>query len=180
MQPTKQQWSPSLNWWSCFSWTWTWFASNDKPFARTEFIFKHLLWYMQHRRILLMHCDISNTIQVHRQNSGYIPPSIFLSLNLLTVSTAYKLQRQELFTLKVWLGRWAKSRDRSFSWHAGGQPPYVHVLDIVTSHEDSTPRTSMSCLNDLLWNSGFWTKGLGADGRVIIYCVSGAKASWIV
>lgn len=97
----------------------------------------------------------------------------FPTLNLLTVSAGYKLQRQELFTLKGRVSRWSKSRDRSFTWHVRGQPPHVRVLDIITSHEDSTSRSTISCLHDLLWNSGFSTKDWVAG--VIVYCVSGIR-----
>lgn len=99
----------------------------------------------------------------------------FPTLNLLTVSAGYKLQRQELFTLKVRVSGWSKSRDRSFSWHVRGQPPHVRVLDIITWHEDSTSRTTISCPHDLLWNSGFSTKGWELIAGVIVYCVSGVK-----
>lgn len=99
----------------------------------------------------------------------------FPTLNLLIVSAGYKLQRQELFTLKVRVSGWSKSRDRSFSWHVRGHLAHVRVLDIITSHEDSTSRTAISCLHDLLWNSGFSTKRWEQIAGVIVYCVYGVR-----
>lgn len=94
---------------------------------------------------------------------------------LLTVSAGYKLQQQELFTLKVRVSGRSKSRDRSFSWHVRGHLAHVRVLDIITSHDDSTSRTAISCLHDLLWNSGFSTKRWEQIAGVIVYCVYGVR-----
>lgn len=119
---------------------------------------------------LKLHLGTENLPNLWVHSTIYFP-----TLNLLTVSAGYKLRRQELFTLKVRVSGWSKSRDRSFSWHVRGQPPHVRVLDIITSHEDSTSCTTISCLHDLLWNSGFSTKGWELIAGVIVYCISGVK-----